>query len=291
MRNQILNFNKQFDWEPEIKNQENLRDFDKYILVGMGGSHLAAGLLKLIKPKINLIIHKNYGLPKNIKNRLVILSSYSGNTEEVLDAFKKTQDCIIIASNGELLKIAQEKKLPYIQMPASQIPRQALGYSFKALLKIVNQDYKIKLNPEEFESQGQELAQDLENKIPIIYASSQNKILAYIWKFNFNETSKAPSFFHVLPEMNHNELESLSNNNLTKNFYYIILKSNQDHPRIIKRMQILEKLIKPVKIININNIFENIILSYWVSFYLAKIYNQNPEQNLLVSKFKKLLCV
>ena len=57
----------------------------------MGGSHLAADIIKAWHPEIDIIVWSNYGLPplaeKDLKDRLIILSSYSGSTEETLDAF------------------------------------------------------------------------------------------------------------------------------------------------------------------------------------------------------------
>jgi len=48
----IKNFHKQFEYEPEIENAEKLRRFDKFIVVGLGGSHLAADLLKVLEEKV-----------------------------------------------------------------------------------------------------------------------------------------------------------------------------------------------------------------------------------------------
>ena len=115
----------QFAFEPEIKNIDKLKKFSKYIIVGMGGSHLAGDLLKLIDPNIDVIIHRSYGLPllpkEEMENRLIILSSYSGNTEEVLEAQTEAEKLglsqVVIAVGGKLLAIAKEKEIPYIQMP------------------------------------------------------------------------------------------------------------------------------------------------------------------------------
>jgi glucose/mannose-6-phosphate isomerase len=107
----IKNFNKQFSFEPEIKNEEKLAKKSSFIVVGMGGSAHAAELLKVLKPELDIIVRRDYGLPElpeeELKNKLIILSSYSGNTEEPIDAFyeakKKNLAMAVISTGGKLL--------------------------------------------------------------------------------------------------------------------------------------------------------------------------------------------
>src|SRR5574343_404310 len=91
----IKNFNKQFEYQPEIKNEEKLVRKNSFLIVGMGGSAHAPKLLKTFKPSFDLIIQQDYHLPKlpkkDLENKLIILSSYSGNTEEVLSAFEEAR--------------------------------------------------------------------------------------------------------------------------------------------------------------------------------------------------------
>ena len=108
MYDAIKNFAKQFSWESIIVENGVLpSNFRKFIVAGMGGSHLAADLLKLREPRLELVIHCDYGLPslssQNLKDSLIIVSSYSGNTEETIDAFKsahKRQLPLIAISTG-----------------------------------------------------------------------------------------------------------------------------------------------------------------------------------------------
>ena len=70
MYNAIKSFSSQFAYEPKIENAKALRQSGKFIVVGMGGSHLAADLLKIWKPSLDLKIHMNYGLPAVPENIL-----------------------------------------------------------------------------------------------------------------------------------------------------------------------------------------------------------------------------
>ena len=317
----IKNFEKQFLYEPEIVNQEILAKKSSFVVVGMGGSALAPKLLKTCRPDIDITIHSDYGLPElskeKLKNTLIILSSYSGNTEEVIDAFRKAKNqnlnMAVIATGGELLKLAIENKTPYIKLPDTGIqPRSALGFSIKAFLKIIGEEAeltKIKelatsLHPADYEKNGKNLAEKMKNYVPVIYASTRNLSLAYNWKIKLNETGKTPAFYNVFPELNHNEMNSFdvkdSTKNLSDKLYFIILKDVDDDPRILKRMDVLEKLYKnrnlQVQILELKKekniwykIFSSLVLADWVAYYTALGYGLEPEQVPMVEEFKKLI--
>jgi glucose/mannose-6-phosphate isomerase len=314
----IKNFNKQFEYNPVIENEDKLAQHNKFIVVGMGGSHLAAGLLKIWKPGLDLIIHRDYGLPavsaEELKKSLIILSSYSGNTEEVISAFESAREkdlsMAVISIGGKLIELAVENGAPFAQMPDTGIqPRSALGYSLQALLKIIGERDAFEqagklsdtLNPSEYEEQGKALAEKLKGKAPIIYSSNKNMQIAYNWKIKFNETGKIPAFFNVFPELNHNEMTSFdvkdSSRQLSSKFHFIILKDKNDHPRIIKRMEVLERLYRDrglrVEAIELGeqtiffNIFSSLILADWAAYYTAKLYGLEPEKVAVIEEFKR----
>ena len=158
MYNAIKLSAKQFAFEPKIENEEKLKKTSKYIIAGMGGSHLAGDLLKMVEPELDIIIHRNYGLPpfsaEDLEERLIILSSYSGNTEEVLSAYEKAGELglsrAVISLGGKLLDKAKKDKVPYVQMENIKVdgveiqPRSALALNLKSLLKIVGKEEKLK---------------------------------------------------------------------------------------------------------------------------------------------------
>jgi glucose/mannose-6-phosphate isomerase len=249
----IKNFNKQFEYEPQIEGSLSIEGVKNFIAVGMGGSHLAADILNSYDPSFGILIHKNYGLPplpeEILKQSFIILNSYSGYTEEVIDSFylalEKKLKMVSITYNGKLLELSKKYNIPFVKLPEPKVqPRLALGFHTKALLKILNREKELKeinelvhlLKPEEFEGQGRELAQKIKNKIPIIYASEKNQAIAYIWKIKFNETSKIPAFYNVFPELNHNEMTGFdvkeTTKNLSQNFIFLILFDEEDHHKI-----------------------------------------------------------
>ncbi len=316
----IKNFNKQFDYEPIIENKSAWRKFDKFIIAGMGGSHLAADLVKIIDPNLDVLVHTDYGLPQipetDLKSRLLIASSYSGNTEETLDAYDaaraKGLSVTAVSVGGKLLADAKKDGIPYVVMPDTGIqPRSALGYSLRAILKLMGEEKLLaessglaySLDPGVLETAGAALAERLRGFIPIIYSSSRNAPLALNWKIKINETAKIPAFYNVFPELNHNEMTGFDpaprTKELSRPFYFILLKDAGDHPRVQKRMEVMDKIfrkrgfvIEPAELQGKNTlekIFSALVLADWVSYYLAEFYNVDSEQVPMVEEFKKLI--
>lgn len=316
----IKNFPKQFEYEPAIENASRLARLDSFIVCGMGGSHLASGLLKIANPDLDILIHKNYGLPQvseeKLRNSLLIASSYSGNTEEVIDFFEraleKNLNVAVVSTGGKLIKLAKEHNRPYVQMPATGIqPRSALGFSLRAQMKLMGDEKGLKqtallaqkLEPVKFEQEGKELAKILQEKIPVIYSSARNEYLTYIWKIKFHEGAKIPAFHNVFPELNHNEMTGYdvidSTKNLSEKLHFIFLKDPQGNARILKRMQITKELYKErglrAEVLDLRGdniwqkIFNSLTLADWAAYYSAQNYGTDPGQVPMVEEFKKLI--
>lgn len=320
MEEVILNFPKQFEWEPHIQNSGQLERRKILIVAGMGGSHLAADIVQAWNPALDIIVHSDYrlyGIPESVlQNSLIVANSYSGNTEETVSAFKEGVSRHIpvsaIGIGGKLLDLAKQYNVPYIQIPDTGIqPRMALGFTLKALAAMAGLDDLAKkagklallLKPEEFKKQGEELAKKLQKKIPVIYASKKNYAVAYNWKIKFNETGKIPAFYNVFPELNHNEMAGFdvreSTKNLSEQFHFIFLKDSKDDERIQKRMEVSQKMYAergfPVEIIDLKGssklerIFSSLLLADWTAYYLAALHGVDPEQTLMIEEFKKLI--
>ena len=320
MKQIILDFPKQFKQGIESANDIKVSGkFNNIILCGIGGSALPGNVLTIIENlPIPFYIHRDYELPRFAnKNSLIICISFSGNTEETISAYEKAKEigCQIlsITTGGNLAELANQNNSPLVLVPNNGIqPRCATGLLVATLLKtlansgIINDptnellDLAISLNPETFEAQGKVLAKKLVDKIPVVYASNQFKYLARIWKIKFNENSKIMAFWNYFPELNHNEMVGLTNIKsqiANCKYYFIILKDKDDHPRILKRMQLTADLIREagadVDFIEIagktklEKIFNCLLLGDWVSYYLALAYNINPEPVKIVEEFKK----
>ncbi len=263
MEEAIKQFHTQFLWKASIVNAQKLHHFGTYILNGMGGSHLAADLLRTHKPELDLLVFSDYGIPKlsqeRLKKSLFIASSFSGNTEEVLhfaeEVLAKKLPLAVIAKGGKLLDFAVKHTLPHIVLPPTKVqPRSGLGFQIVALATLIGDSALVKeltrlssrLKPHTLEKQGKKLVADLRGKVPVIYSSAKNEAIAYNWKIKFNETGKIPSFYNIFPELNHNEMTGFdviaTTESLSHKFHFIFLTDSTDHPQNRKRMQVTKKL-------------------------------------------------
>jgi len=320
MQDAIRKFPEQFSYNPLILNEEKLGKYESYVLVGMGGSHLSADILKAIDPSMDLTIHMNYGLPKmsesKLKKSLIIASSYSGNTEEVIEAYHEAKErglsLAVIAVGGALIDYAKADGIPYVQLPNTGIqPRSALGFSLRALMKLLQREDLLEdssqlantLDSRVFEKAGKALARRLKDCVPVVYTSAENFALAYNWKIKLNETGKIPAFYNVLPELNHNEMTGFdvkeTSEQLSKNYYFLFLKDKNDHKKIIERMDVLQKLytdrglhVEEIAIEGRNiyeQIFSSLLLADWTAVYIAELYGLESEQVPMVEEFKKMI--
>ena len=308
----IADFPKQFNFEPRVENAERLPKAGSFVVGGMGGSHLAADLIKATEPSLDLIIHKNYGSPilptdTNLAEKLFVAVSYSGDTEETLDfaeqALAKKLTLAVISKGGKLIAFAQKNNLPHIVLPEQNDlpPRMATGFVMIALLKLMGQENKIALlRAARFTNEpSKKIAEVIGSRIPLFYASEQNEALAHYWKIIINETAKQPAFANVFPELNHNEMASFANGNRISDFVFIFIKDEDDQPRIIKRMavtkQILSELGGNISEINLTGatrwekIINSAITAHWLAYYIARAKNLDPLATPMIEKFKKLM--
>ncbi len=321
MRDAILSFPRQFSFMPHVARADLLGGPTARVLVaGMGGSHLAADILAGAAPELGITVHSDYGLPAmpayERSEMLVVASSYSGNTEETLDAFAHAGEAHIpraaIAVGGELIRRAEEAGVPTIQLPDTNIqPRSALGFGVRALLKLLGRDDYLHetaalaklLIPAALEPQGRMLAEWCRGRVPVIYASAKNRAVAQNWKIKLNETGKIPAFFNVVPELNHNEMTGFDIQETTRGlnapFCFILLDDEADHPQNRKRMRVLAELLTgrgfPVTTLALvgrnvwEKIFSSLVVADWTAFHTAEQYGVESEQVPMVEEFKRMI--
>lgn len=319
MNDAIRVFPTQFLYEPEVIGDFEASKYSRFIIAGMGGSHLAADLLQETRPDLTIRIYSDYGLPPisaEDKNKtLVILSSYSGNTAETLSAgeaaLKAGVAMAAVAVGGKLLEFARINSIPYIELPNTGIqPRSAAGFSLRALMKLVGAEEDLMISRKvsnidvsELEQQGQKLAKSLQGCVPVIYTETRHRSIAYNWKIKFNETAKIPAFSNVVPELNHNEMNGYdlidTTKSLSDKFAFVFLLSESDHEQNKKRFAVLEKLYTARKLpvykvwLTGNTEYEKaaraLMVADWTAVYLAEFYGTEAEQVPMVEEFKKLI--
>jgi glucose/mannose-6-phosphate isomerase len=187
----------------------------------------------------------------------------------------------------------------------------ALGLGLRAISKLLGphgmcdelSTYSRIIKPENLEEEGKKLASSLQNKVPIIYASTRNKSVVQNWKIKFNETGKIPAFFNIFPELNHNEMTGFDvipeTKKLSSQFHFIFLRDERDDSRTKKRMDVCEKLYKDrgLEVASLpfrgetvlECILNSLLLADWTSYHLALFYGVDSENVPMVEEFKKLI--
>ncbi len=316
-------------WQIDLP--KNCHLVENVVVSGMGGSGLGARVVdSLVSSRVwvPLELFSDYFLPNYVnKNSLVIISSYSGNTEETISSFeyalKKKAQVFIITTGGKLAELAKKKHLPaYIfkpwANPAAQ-PRLALGYSIVSILTLlcrlrlvaIEEDEvrggiatlrkfveEFSLEKKEKENVAKKLAKILKGKIPVIVASEHLWGSAHTFKNQLNETSKTFAVCFDIPELNHHLMEGLRNPALAKKYlYFLFLESKLYSSQIVKRYKLTKEVVDKNGVDQnsytfrsggvTNQVFEALALSSWVSYYLAMLYGIDPQVIPWVNYFKQ----
>ena len=206
---------------------------DKVVVLGMGGSAIGGDLVAgLIEEDcdIPVFVNRSYDLPAIVDEKtLVIAASYSGMTDETLSALEQAIDSgarkLAITTGGKLMQIAQKHNIPIFSFEYDSQPRAAFPFVFMSILNFIQQLGFIKdmfadvdelgfvldkMNNDigeavPFENnKAKQLAQQLQNRLAVIYGGGETSAVACRWKTQFNENSKAWAFYDVFPELNHN---------------------------------------------------------------------------------------
>jgi glucose/mannose-6-phosphate isomerase len=243
------------------------------IIAGMGGSAIGGELLKdWTKNKVNIPIEivRDYSLPTYANEKsLVLILSYSGETEEslsaFLDALKKNCMLYCISSGGNLIKYAKKISVPHLTVPSGMPPRAALPYMFIPLLIVieklslffgvsdelseaVNLLEKISRenSPEKpsRENNSKTLAIGIGDTIPIVYAHGLFGSVARRFKQQFNENSKIPSKWEVFSELNHNEIVGWEQPGKFSKLYSTLFLRDKNEPKQIRnRIELTKSLL------------------------------------------------
>ncbi len=306
--------------------KDDFSGINKILICGMGGSAIGGEVVaNLFKNEINLpiFVNRGYDIPLFAdKETLVIVSSYSGNTEESISAFLQAVNrrCKIIAfsTGGKLEELCSAHNLPFIKLKKGYHPRFALYLITFTLIKIferlgfiknqsifIDESIELLKNKakiyQETTSLPLNLALNLTGFTPLIYGAYEfNNSLANRIKGQFNENSKMHAFFNLLPEMNHNEIIGWETYSETICRLKVLYLMDVDmHQRIKVRFNVLEKLLleKGAEIIKLESseknfglrLIDQIYLCDWMTYYLALNRKKDPAEIDYINHLKQEL--
>lgn len=287
------------------------------VICGLGGSGIGGNLLaELLRDELTLpvVVNRGYFLPNfTDASTLVILCSYSGNTEETVSC---AQECIskgfrpvCITSGGKLADLANEQKFDLITIPSGFPPRACLGYALVQLFfvlenfKLINNAYRaafaatadfLESEQKDLMRMAEEMAPSLIQKVVILYAEDKYESVALRIKQQVNENGKQHCWFNAIPEMNHNELVGWREPN--KALGIVVLRAEDEYARTAARLTFSTDVIRKttdnvheVKAKGANTYEKHFYLIHfgdWLSYYLAVKQGYDPTEIEVLLKLK-----
>lgn len=302
----------------------NYGDIKNIVFSGMGASIYGALVIKaLLGPKFPhpVEIISDYHLPEYVDSQtLVVLTSYSGTTEEVLSVAEEAKSrgakMLVLTKGKALGEFATKNNIPaYIfdgELNPAGVPRLGCGYTILGLIGLLAKAGIVKIKESEISSavdrtypildkikdDAKQLAEKLINKIPIIICAEHLSGNAQIIRNQFNETSKAFSAYYLVPDLNHHLMEGLQFPKAS-NLYFLLFQSKNYTSKIQKRMELTLKVISDNKqtvewiTVEGQTVYDDfvrmLLLGSYTTLYLGLYYNQNPAINPWVDYFKEEL--
>lgn len=298
---------------------------DGLAVCGMGGSAIGADLALAALPDLAVptTVVRGYALPEWVgAETLVVLVSYSGETEEALAcaAQARSRGCapVCVASGGRLAAYAEAEGMPLVLVPGGRQPRAAVGLLSMPLLATLEasglchehasdvaaaaaqleRDNAI-FGPEcgEEGNPAKTLARRLENRLVVAYGAGPTGPVARRWKGQINENAKAPAFFNELPELDHNELMGWTSlPHLTSSTVALFLHDEFGDERLTRRAQLTareyEALGVDTEVVaargasRLARLFSLVQLGDYTSCYLAVLYGVDPTPVDAIEAFK-----
>src|SRR5438093_1855840 len=220
---------------------------------------------------VRMMGYRDYGLPGYIGlDSLVIVSSYSGNTEETLSSFeearKRGAKVLDLTAGGKLADLARASNYPTIMFSYKARPRATLGYSLALLLGALSRIGLVRDLADDIEAaladlakleervhegartnDAKKLAIDLSGRVPFIYGGGVMGVMARRAKGQWNENAKNWAAFDVMPELNHNAVVGFPHPQAARDALTVLfLRSDRDNARHKIRFDVAAELLDRV---------------------------------------------
>jgi glucose/mannose-6-phosphate isomerase len=308
--------------------EQDGKGINNIVFCGLGGSALAGNLAKnwlYGRLSIPLEVIRGSVLPGYVnEHSLVIISSYSGDTAETLEAYeqasKNNVQIVVITHGGELLMRAEADNCTVLRLPDCHQPRFAVFAGLRALVCALQNmgliaqldaareledaadfldEQKMLISPDiDHNNPAKNLAEMVASKQVVIYASPLVSASAYLWKISFNEDAKQLAWYNTYSELDHNELEGWQFPK-PNNIVVLQLASQFETETMQHRIAVTTELVADasVTIKNIDlagatplqELLYSVVLASFTAGYTAIINGVDPEEVRQVSKLKSKL--
>jgi glucose/mannose-6-phosphate isomerase len=224
------------------------------VVAGMGGSAIGARLARAVigrRERRPIVLAAGYELPPWVdESWTVLLSSYSGSTEETLSAWDAASAVgarrIVATTGGPLADRAREAGVPVIPLPGGFQPRAAVGYATVISMEVAAAAGAAPSLRDEVEAAAtavqeapdpSDLAAAIGDAIPLIIGAELTAPVAYRWKTQVNENANRPAFWNEIPEHDHNEIEGWR-----EPLAPVFLVDPESNPRNLRRFEITAEI-------------------------------------------------
>jgi glucose/mannose-6-phosphate isomerase len=307
-------------------------DFDHVVVMGMGGSGIVGDIVQAVGTAtlpVPVTVLKQYRTPAFVGPRtLAFPVSYSGDTEETIEMTRGALDAgaqvVAITSGGELAKLADERGalhlpcLPHVPMPRlalcamvapvfvmlfrmGLLPEAHAGM-VKAQQQLARRRRQCRPDVQPPANPARELARRIGRTIPLVYGTGGlGAVAAMRWKQSINENAKAPAYWNMYPELDHNEICGWGQHgDITRQVFTLVsLRHGLEHPRLGVRMRFTEEMIEEAFVQRLEveaegegrlaQLLDLAYLGDWVSTYLALDNDVDPGPIDAIAQLKSAL--
>jgi len=297
------------------------------VVCGMGGSAIGADLARDAigdRARRPLFTSREYSPPSWVgEETLVLCSSYSGDTEETLEAYAAAGSMgaqrVVMTTGGELADAARADGVPVIGVPAGMQPRAAVVYmtigamecaalcgaapglhseidTATALLERLVEEWGPG-SPDD--SLAKDVARRLAGTIPVIHGAAGTTAPARRWSTQIQENARGAAFWPELPEANHNQICGWERGRAEAPFSGVFLCDPDQHPRVKRHMDLAAEEIERAgaTAITVNTrgesrlerVLSAVLLGDLVSVYMAALAGVDPSEIPALVRFKQQL--
>ena len=231
------------------------------VVLGMGGSAIGADLAVAVigsRARRPIRVIRDYSPDSWLgRDTLALCASYSGNTEETLEAFELAGRAgarrAVLTAGGELARAAEAEGVPVLGVRPGLRPRAAVAYMLVGVLEAARRcgaspDLGLEVpgtcrllaalasewGPDR-DSEATRLASHVA-PTTVIYGGGPTVPVAVRWKTQLNENAKITAFHGAIPEANHNEVCAWRDGGDGQQFVTVFLEAPDQHPRVRRRI-------------------------------------------------------
>lgn len=285
------------------------------VMLGMGGSAIGGDVIATIAVHTSAVpirVVRNYVAPATSDGSLTIACSFSGGTEETIEAFGRAMKGpgrqLAITTGGRLASLAEARGVPVFRYGWHGPPRTALGYGVFAPLALLTRLGAIEFAEGEVSdaldalersaeryapevpapaNEAKRIALRLAGRLPVIIGTDFLDVAARRWATDINENAKQWAFPMALPELSHNQLEGMAApEGAIGQLLVVLLDAPAVHARNAVRVGLTSEVLRSVGVdydqavvggdTPLDAVMQACVLGSWTSLYLAVLNGVDP---------------